>query len=168
DDVDEVLAEVGLGEPVGVRLLRAEPVGLEGVEGVVAVVGADEQVDVLRPPPDAGVARERVRAADEERDAGAAEDGEDALVEEGGDVEGGRGEGRGGGGQRGGSGAGRGGAWDRARRRGRVTALTRCTASLFSPSPSWNPPNPSASPPSPTSTTTGAPPGSTAPSSRPP
>ena len=47
--------------------LGAIPRGLEEPAGAVEVGAADEDVEVLGVPLDPGVARERIRAADEER-----------------------------------------------------------------------------------------------------
>ena len=50
DDVDEDVVAECLEQPVGIRLLGGEPRRFEDVEGGAGVLGADEEVDVVRPP----------------------------------------------------------------------------------------------------------------------
>ena len=68
DDVDEVGAALRLAEPVRERDLGLAPGAREHGEHFVDVARTHEDVEVLGMPLDPRVARERIRAADEERD----------------------------------------------------------------------------------------------------
>src|SRR5205085_9831949 len=68
DEVDEVLAAAGLGEPVRVGDFGFEAGGRESSQGPVAVARPQEDVEVLGIAGDARVAGEGVSPADEEID----------------------------------------------------------------------------------------------------
>ena len=68
DDVDEQLAARDSVEPALIDDLDVEAVLLEIMEHLQRVAGLGENVDVLGRPVDAGVARQRIGARDEERD----------------------------------------------------------------------------------------------------
>src|ERR1051326_3974213 len=81
NQIDEVLAFVGLAEPVRKRQLRVVSRALKRRLRARKIVAADEDVEVFRMALDAGVTRERVRAADEMRDAGLRQNRERVSIE---------------------------------------------------------------------------------------
>ena len=68
DQVHDVLAAVGLGQPVRERHVRLAAVGGEHRQRALDVARVDEEVEVLGVARDAGVALERVGPAHQERD----------------------------------------------------------------------------------------------------
>src|SRR5438874_3956638 len=81
DDVDEILPAPRLAEPVWERQLRLAARRAQRLEYALEVARMDEDVEVLRVPGDAGVALERVCAADEEVDTRLVEQAHRAQVE---------------------------------------------------------------------------------------
>src|SRR6266545_998693 len=69
DEVDVPLAPVRLADPARVRHLGPEPGALEDSERLLDIALAQEDVEVLRVPEDAGVLEQRVRPRHEERHA---------------------------------------------------------------------------------------------------
>jgi hypothetical protein len=81
DHVDEVVATVGLAEPVRERNLGQIAGPLERTQCLVEVAGPDEHIEVLGMSFDAGVTREGVCPADEHLKAGLLERAQRTTVE---------------------------------------------------------------------------------------
>src|ERR1051326_4924364 len=82
NQVGEIFAAIRLAEPVGKRELGIAADGGERVQRALAVRRVNENIQVLRVAPDAGVALERIRAADEKRYARLAQRRQHARSEE--------------------------------------------------------------------------------------
>src|SRR5581483_1398864 len=67
DQIGEIFSAVGFAEPMGEGQLRVTAHDREGVKRPLAVVGANEDIEIFRVAPDAGVAFERISAADQKR-----------------------------------------------------------------------------------------------------
>src|SRR5262249_62216673 len=67
DDIDVVLFDLGLAEPVGKGQVRLEACRGEPLQESEGVLAAHEDVQALRPPHGAGVMAKRVATAYEER-----------------------------------------------------------------------------------------------------